>query len=111
MALKSAFDLKKAKDARSDTISVEALDPTTGNPVIDPITGSPQMRFVPRNQNLADRVQARRTHLEDWLAAIVFNHLFAGADAYVAANLADFETNVKVTSTGRGVTVMARVGW
>jgi len=41
----------------------------------------------------------------------VFNHLFAGADAYVAANLADFDANVEVTSTDRGLRFMARVAW
>ena len=110
MAIKSASDLSKAKAARDDTILVAVLDPG-GQPVVDPVTGVPQMVSAPRDKNLADRVKARRTHLEDWLAAIVFNHLFAGADAYVAANLADFNTNVQATSTGRGLQVLARITW
>jgi hypothetical protein len=62
--------------------------------------------FTPSRFN-ADRVRARRTHYEDWIAAIVFNHLIAGADAYVAANLWDFETNVKVASTPRSTSIVA----
>ena len=36
-----------------------------------------------------DLVRARALHVEDWVAVILFNHLFSGADAYVAANLWD----------------------
>jgi len=111
MAAKSLIDLNRAKAARRDTVVLAVLDPATGMPAIDPVTRLPRTETQPRNRNLADRVRARRTHLEDWLAAIAFNHLFAGADAYVAANLADFATNVQVTSAGKGVTVMARVAW
>jgi hypothetical protein len=64
-----------------------------------------------RNPNLVGRIRARRTHLEDWIAGILFNHLFSGADAFVAANLQDFGANVQANATDRGVTVMARVAW
>ena len=37
--------------------------------------------------------------VEDWVAAIVFNHLFSGADAYVAANLWDFNAHIGVVAT------------
>ena len=111
MSLKSLNDLSNAKDARRDTVSVPRIDSVTRNPVLDPVSGLPVFMGVPRNPNLADRVRARRTHLEDWLAAIAFNHLFAGADAFVAANLADFDANVNATSAGIDVRVMARVSW
>ena len=110
MSLKSWNDLSKAKDARADTVGTPALD-ASGKPVIDPDTGLPVINYVPRNQNLADRVRARRAHLEDWIAVVVFNHLFAGADAYVAANLADFDANVEVSASGRRMGVLARVAW
>jgi hypothetical protein len=109
MSLKSWNDLSKAKDARADTVGVPVLE--GGEPVIDPVTGQPVIEYMPRNQNLADRVGARRAHLEDWLAVLVFNHLFAGADAYVSANLADFDANVQVSSTERRVGVRARLAW
>jgi hypothetical protein len=110
MSIKSWSDLSKAKAARRDTVGTPVLD-TEGRPVIDPVTGKPDSTYAPRNQNLAGRVKARRVHLEDWIAAIVFNHLFAGADAYVAANLQDFDANVQANSTAEGIRVAARISW
>lgn len=110
MSVKSWNDLSKAKDARADTVGTPVLD-VDGNPVIDPDTGRPEVNYAPRNPNLAGRIGARRAHLEDWIAAVVFNHLFAGADAYVAANLTDFDANVQVSSAERRMRVMARLAW
>lgn len=111
MSLKSWSDLTKAKNARADTVGTPSLG-SNGQPVLDPETGEPVVTYAPRNKNLADRVRARRSHLEDWIAVVVFNHLFAGADAYVAANLADFDANVEVGSSGqRRLGVSARVAW
>ncbi|MEO7369185.1 MAG: hypothetical protein ABIZ36_14610, partial [Gemmatimonadaceae bacterium] len=109
MAAKSWHDLRVAKAARADTVLSPVVD-VSGRPVLDSL-GKQKTTSAPRNPNIADRVVARRTHLEDWLAGIVFTHLFAGADAFVAANLADFNTNLRVTSTGRGVRVLATVAW
>ena len=102
--------LVRATAARRDTTIIPLLD-ASGQPVIDPATGLPKTVGKPKNQNLADRRRARRTHLEDWIAAIVFNHLFSGADAWVAANLVDFDSNVNVSAAGRGIQVAARVAW
>lgn len=110
MSLKSWNDLSKAKKARADTVGTPVLD-DNGEPVLDPETGEPVVNYAPRNQNLADRVRARRSHLEDWLAVVVFNHLFAGADAYVSANLADFDANVQVANGERRMGVSARIAW
>jgi hypothetical protein len=82
-----------------------------GNPVIDPDTGQQLVNYTPRNPNLVGRIRARRAHLEDWLAVAVFNHLFAGADAYVAANLADFDANVQTTASERRIGLSARLAW
>ena len=110
MSAKSWHDLDVAKTARADTVVTLTVD-NLGKPVIDPETGKQKFTSAPRNPNIADRVVARRTHLEDWIAGVVFTHLFAGADAFVAANLQDFNTNVNVTSTGRGVKVLASIAW
>ena len=110
MVLKSRSDLNAAKAARRDTV-LGPLTDSTGRAIIDPKTGLQMTGYQPRNRNLADRVRARRTHLEDWIAGILFNHLFSGADAWVAANLADFNANVNVTAVGRGVQVAARIAW
>jgi hypothetical protein len=34
--------------------------------------------------------------VEDWIAFIIANHLFSGADAYVAAHLWDLPTQIEV---------------
>lgn len=110
MSLKSWVDLKKAKDARKDTVMTPELD-DEGEPVIDPVTGLPKVTITFKNPNLVGRIPARRTHLEDWLAAVLFNHLFSGAEAYVSAHLADFDANVQASYLPGGVRVMARVAW
>ncbi len=74
MSLKSWNDLSKAKKARADTVGTPSLD-GSGQPVPDPETGAPVIVYTPRDPNLAGRVRARRSHLEDWLAIVVFNHL------------------------------------
>ena len=108
MARKAAQDLREAKGlARDSVVETYEIDPSTGRVVIDPLTGRPKPATYAASRFTADRVNARRTHYEDWIAAIIFNHLFAGADAYVAANLWDFRTNVSVTATPRSTRVTA----
>ncbi|HEY6088200.1 MAG TPA: hypothetical protein VD771_00270 [Gemmatimonadaceae bacterium] len=110
MARKSALDLADAKAAPRDSIVASyQIDPTTGKALIDPKTNQP----IPATwevSGLAARVNARRTHYEDWIAVIVFNHLFSGADAYVAANLWDFRTNIGVVANPRSTVIYASVG-
>ena len=108
MARKAAQDLAEAKSlSRDSVVATYKIDPNTGLAAVDAKTGLAipdtwvASRFTP------DRIKARRTHYEDWIAAIVFNHLFAGADAYVAANLWDFKANVGAVSSASSVTVYA----
>ena len=110
MSVKSWNDLSKAKAARRDTVGTPVVD-DLGKPVIDSVTGVQKVTYAPRNPNLVGRIKARRTHLEDWIATVVFNHLIAGADAYVAANLSDFDTNVRAGYSEGPVRVAARVAW
>ena len=57
-------------------------------------------------------VQARRTHVEDWFALLIFNHLLAGADAFVAAHLWDLPARVSVSpGPGGGTVLSATVRW
>jgi hypothetical protein len=108
MARKAAQDLAEAKSLAHDSVvATYKIDPSTGLAVVDPKTNLPvpdtwiASRFTP------DRIKARRTHYEDWIAAIVFNHLFSGADAYVAANLWDFKANVGTVADTHSITVYA----
>ena len=112
MARKSAIDLQEAKAMRQDSVvATYKIDPNTGLAEIDPKTGLPIPDTYIAGRFTADRVKARRTHYEDWIAAIIFNHLFSGADAYVAANLWDFRTNIGTVATARRVGVYASVSW
>lgn len=100
MARKAAMDLREARAALSDSIPTGfSADTTTG--IITP-TG-----FV--QNTLVARIGARRTHYEDWIAAIIFNHIISAADAYVAANLWDFNANVSVAPTPNGAAVAASI--
>jgi hypothetical protein len=108
MARKSAQDLAEAKAFANDSIvATYQIDQNTGLAIIDPKTGLPVPATYIASRFTPDRIKARRTHYEDWIAAIVFNHLFSGADAYVAANLWDFNANIGVVATPRSAGVYA----
>jgi hypothetical protein len=102
LARKSAADLRTAEKYEDDSITVRIP--------IDPATGLPQPERAPGAFS-ADRVRARRQHYEDWIAVLAFNHLFAGADAFVAANLWDLPTQISVHSTDRGTTLALSLTW
>ena len=110
MARKSALDLAEARALANDSVvATYKVDPTTGVAAIDPKTGLPVPDTWIASRYNADLINARKTHYEDWIAAIIFNHLFSGADAYVAANLWDFKANIGAVSSARSVTVYASI--
>jgi len=110
MARKAAQDLAEAKGLpRDSVVATYKIDPATGLAIIDPKTGLPTPDTYITSRYTDERIDARRTHYEDWLAVILFNHLFSGADAYVAANLWDFKTNVGVVATPGGAGIYATV--
>lgn len=102
MARKAALDLREARTARQDSIPTGFVADTVAGTIT--ATGYTQNRLVAR-------IGARRTHYEDWLAAIIFNHVISGADAYVAANLWDFNANVALTPTRNGAALAATIAF
>lgn len=95
MLLKSANDLRVARAGREfEVINAYQVD-ATGAPVIDQ-----SGQFVPldtaRSRYNDERIRARRTHVEDWIAILIANHLFAGADAFVASLLWDVPARLGV---------------
>ncbi len=56
-------------------------------------------------------INARKLHLEDWIAILIFNHLISGADAYVAANLWDLPARVSIRHTPAGPAIGAQFRW
>lgn len=108
MVAKSLFDLREARAFRGDSLLPVSypVDTATGLPTKPTTTGGERNTF-------ADAlVRARRLHLEDWAAVLVFNHLIAGAEAYVSANLWDLPTRISARPTrGGGAAVAVAVTW
>ena len=48
-------------------------------------------------------VRLKRQEVQDWLVLWIFNHLFAGAEAYVSAHLRDFPPDLKMRAVPGGV--------
>ncbi len=101
MVAKSRADLRRAQ-ALNGLDSIAIGDPSLGGSV----PRVPRVPAVPQ-----ELVNARRLHLEDWLAVLIFNHLIAGADAYVAANLWDLPARVSITHTPAGTGLGASFRW
>lgn len=94
MLHRSAEDLQLARSFRGDSMPARyQVDAITGLAARDTL-GNPIVAEwnVPRYTDAF--VRTRRLHLEDWMAVLIFNHLFAGADAYVAAQLWDLPGKV-----------------
>ena len=86
----------------------------TGTTVVDLADGQtkPLYAIVCPTYFSTRLVQARRTHVEDWVALLLFNHLIAGADAYVAAHLWDLPGRVSVVpAPGGGTALSFQVSW
>lgn len=99
MLRESNAELREARRLRGDSVVY------FGN---DPVTGVPVRRAAGFTDELID---VRRGHREDWVAALIANHFFAAADAYVAAHLWDLPTQISVTQGQRGTVVAARLRW
>jgi hypothetical protein len=99
MLRESQADLNEARRFQSDSLVTIGFDPASGAPI-------PAVNAY--TQHLVD---VRRSHVEDWIAFIIANHLFAGADGYVAAHLWDLPTQISVESRPAGTIVVARIPW
>jgi hypothetical protein len=102
MLRQAQFDLRQARNAGADSVVVSWWNPATGH------TGK-TLQASPYSSSL---VRSRRAHVEDWIAVLIANHLFAGLDAYVAANLWDVPAELGITPMpggGTGVTLKIRV--
>jgi hypothetical protein len=51
----------------------------------------------------APNLRAKRQEVQDWLVLWGFNHLFSGAEAFVAAHLRDFPKDLKVRAVPGGI--------
>ncbi len=106
---RSAEDLRIARSFNRDSVPLRyETDPTTGLVARD-ADGQPVVAQWTASRYDADWVRTRRLHYEDWLAVLFFNHLFAGADAFVAAQLWDLPAKLDVRRSVDGAIVGATV--
>lgn len=108
MVVKSWEDLRQARRARSDSVfQGYRIDAATGLQKL--VNGAPVPIY--EADPLTARIRPRRQHYEDWIALVVANHLFSGADAFVAAHLWDLPGRVSLRPAPGGVGLSARVAW
>jgi hypothetical protein len=98
MLRESKADLNEARRLRTDSLVVVGVD-ASGNPI------------TARSAYTDELVSARRGHVEDWVAFLLANHLFAAADGYVASHLWDLPAQVSVLPSASGTVVAARFRW
>lgn len=86
---RSVDDERIAKSFVGDSVpQTYAINPATGLAQRD-AQGNPLVATWAQTRYSPELIRARALHVEDWVAVILFNHLFSGADAFVAANLWD----------------------
>ena len=100
MIRESAADVREARRMSGDTVVVSYVD---ASGAASPIYSA--RRFDPQY------VHVRQSHVEDWVAFLLANHLFSGADAFVAANLWELPAELSVRVTPGGATVGASLTW
>jgi hypothetical protein len=89
-------DLRLAKAYQRDSIPLRyATDAATGAPQLDS-KGNPVVAEWDKSYYTAGLVRTRQLQLEDWKAVLIFNHLIAGAEAFVGAQLWDLPQHVKL---------------
>jgi hypothetical protein len=103
MVRETATELREARRLQDDSVALY---------FVNPVTGVPDTSYQPGRYPTA-LVRARRAHFEDWIAALVANHVIAGADAFVAAHLWDVPIRVGLArdAKGQATTVSARYHW
>jgi hypothetical protein len=98
MLRESSADLRQAKRFATDSLVVVGYSES----------GAPITQASAYTESF---INTRKGHLEDWIAFLIANHLFAAADAYVAAHLWDLPSQISVESRPTGTVVAARIRW
>lgn len=100
MIRQSAADVREARRAVADSVPVSFVN----------AAGLPDIRYE-RTVFPSSLIRSRESHLEDWIAVLLANHLFSAADAYVAALLWDLPAEVALRATPRAAGLAFRVRW
>ena len=104
MIRESGADDREARRTENDTIIDSYVGPD-GTTLVTPSSHAGQFG--------TPEVLARRSHVEDWAALLVANHLFSGADAFVEASLWDVKAHLTLRTalTSGGAVVAAAFHW
>jgi len=100
MIRESGADVREARSMSGDSVVVSYVD----------ASGNAATTIVPRHFD-TQYVHIRQSHVEDWVAFLIANHLFSGADAFVAANLWDVPAQLQIRAIPGGATVGAKLTW
>jgi hypothetical protein len=110
LATKSAFDLRYARAHQSDSLVTAYAFTDSGTVQRDSLGRLVGATYAP-NRYASERVAARRKHLEDYYALLIANHLLAGAEAFVAAQLWDVPEHVSIRALPFGPALVASFRW
>ena len=110
LATKSAFDLRYARAHERDSLVVTYAFNPDGTVKTDSLGRLVGATYAP-NRYASARVQARRKHLEDYYALLIANHLLAGAEAFVSAQLWDLPEHVSIQRLPFGPALVASFRW
>jgi hypothetical protein len=110
MATKSAYDLRYARAHERDSLVVSYALDSTGAVQRDSLGRMVGATYAP-NRYATERVAARRKHLEDYYALLIANHLLAGAEAFVSAQLWDVPEHVSIRALPFGPALVASFRW
>jgi len=98
MVRETSINLRQARRLQADSVPVYFVNPTSG--ALDTV-------YRPGRYPSA-LVRSRRAQREDWIAALVANHVVAAADAFVAAHLWDVPLRVGFRPAEAGVMLSLR---
>lgn len=102
MIRQSGADLGEARRQLGDTLVMSYVD-ANGERLQSP--------DLARRRFENTEVESRRSHVEDWIALLIANHLFAACDAFVAASLWDVPAHVKIAGSRDRVAVVLQMSW
>lgn len=100
MVRETQLGVREARRSAADSVLVAYVGPN----------GAPAVRHQ-RTRFPVSLIRTREEQVEDWIAVLVANHLFAAADAFVAALLWDLPGEVAVNGTPRSASLGLRLRW
>jgi hypothetical protein len=102
MLRESGADLREARQQAGDSLVLSYVG-TDGQALPTP--------DIARRRFADQEIRSRRAHVEDWIALLIANHLFAACDAFVAANLWDVAAHVTIRPSSDRFLIGGRIEW